>query len=96
MRIYIRLAKTYRVQVAGRPSRSVLEQLRRGVRLAGGTARVESMRVKSHRKESTTLEMRLCEGRNREIRRVLAKVGHKVLKLVISRELRKVCNKVIK
>ena len=76
------VAKTYRVLVAGRPSRSVLERLRRGVRLAEGTTRIESVRVRSHRKESTTLEMRLREGRNREIRRVLAKVGHKVLRLV--------------
>ena len=76
------VAKTYRVLVAGRPSRSVLERLRRGVRLAEGTARLEGVRVRSHRKQSTTLEMQLREGRNREIRRVLAKVGHKVLKLV--------------
>jgi len=76
------IEKTYRVQVAGRPTREVLAQLRRGVRLAEGFAKVENAVVKSHHKESTILEMTLREGRNREIRRVLAKVGHKVLRLV--------------
>ncbi len=74
--------KTYRVQVAGRPDRSILAQLRRGVRLADGVARVDGIRIKSHHKDSTILEMVLREGRNREIRRVLAKVGHKVIRLM--------------
>ncbi|OHB66663.1 MAG: hypothetical protein A2V70_13440 [Planctomycetes bacterium RBG_13_63_9] len=68
--------------VAGNPTREVLAQLRRGVRLAEGVARVEQVRAKSHHKQSTILEMVLREGRNREIRRLLAKVGHKVLRLV--------------
>ena len=40
-----------------------------------------ALTIKSHHKESTTLEMVLREGKNREIRRVLARVGHKVLRL---------------
>jgi len=74
--------KTYRVQVAGRPTREVLTRLRRGVHLAEGLVRLHHLRVKSHHKESTMLEMVLREGRNREIRRMLAKVGHKVIRLV--------------
>jgi len=73
--------KTYRVQVAGQPDRAVLAQLRRGIRLAEGVARVDRVRIRSHHKGSTILEMVLREGRNREIRRALAKVGHKVLRL---------------
>jgi len=76
------VSKTYRVQVAGHPSRELLARLRSGVRLAEGIARAESVRIKSRRKDSTILEIVLREGRNREIRRVLAKVGHKVLQLV--------------
>jgi 23S rRNA pseudouridine2605 synthase len=57
--------KTYRVLVAGHPDAEVLAQLRRGVRLAEGPARVV-----------------LDEGRNRQIRRLLARLGHKVLRLV--------------
>ncbi len=54
----------------------------RGVHLAEGLARAEKAAVKSHHKNSTLLEMVLTEGQNREIRRLLARVGHKVLRLV--------------
>ena len=73
--------KTYRVVVAGRPERDVLRKLLQGVHLAEGVARAERVEIKSFHKESTLLEMVLREGKNREIRRVLARVGHKVLKL---------------
>lgn len=73
--------KTYRVLVAGQPERETLDQLRRGVHLAEGIARVADVRVKKQLKQSTVLEMVLEEGRNREIRRILARTGHKVLGL---------------
>lgn len=73
--------KTYRVLVAGEPTREVLDKLRRGVHLAEGVARVHRVQVKNRQRKSTLLEMTLREGKNREIRRVLARVGHKVLRL---------------
>jgi 23S rRNA pseudouridine2605 synthase len=73
--------KTYRVLVAGRPELEILMKLRRGVHLAEGVARAERVEVKSHHKESSTLEIVLREGKNREIRRIFAQVGHKVMKL---------------
>jgi 23S rRNA pseudouridine2605 synthase len=73
--------KTYRVLVAGHLDREVASKLRRGVRLAEGFAKVAGVRIKKHQKQSTLLEVVLNEGRNREIRRVLARVGHKVLRL---------------
>ena len=74
--------KTYLVQVVGKPEPQVIERICRGVHLAEGLARAEKAAVKSHHKNSTLLEMVLTEGQNREIRRLLAKVGHKVLRLV--------------
>ena len=74
--------KVYLAQVAGRPTPEVLDKLRRGVHLAEGVARVEEIRIESHQKDSTWLEIVLREGMNREIRRLLARVGHKVLRLV--------------
>lgn len=74
--------KTYHVQVAGHPGPEVLAQLRKGVYFAEGKAQVVRAKVKSRRKQSAVLEIVLAEGRNREIRRMLAKVGHKVQKLV--------------
>ena len=73
--------KIYHVQVAGQVERDVLAQLHRGVRLAEGLAHAKHVRVKSRRKQSTLLEMILDEGRNREIRRLLARAGHKVQRL---------------
>jgi 23S rRNA pseudouridine2605 synthase len=76
-----RVRKTYRVLVAGQPSREILQQLRRGIRLAEGLARVADVRIQKQQKHSAVLEMVLEEGRNREVRRILARVGHKVLRL---------------
>jgi 23S rRNA pseudouridine2605 synthase len=73
--------KTYEAQVAGMPTLETIEQLRQGVRLAEGFARPKYVRVKATHKQSTLLEIVLQEGKNREIRRLLAKVGHKVLHL---------------
>jgi len=73
--------KTYQVQVAGLPDPEVLERLRRGVHLAEGLAHAKRVWIKSQHKQSTILEMVLDEGKNREVRRLLAQVGHKVLHL---------------
>ena len=73
--------KTYLVQVAGEPDREVFAKLLRGIHLAEGIARVSSIKVRRKHKQSTILEMVLNEGRNREIRRIMAKVGHKVQRL---------------
>lgn len=75
------IEKIYDVQVAGQPEPDVLAQMQRGVHLAEGYVRAVNVRVKSRKKNSTMLEMVLDEGRNREIRRLLARVGHKVQRL---------------
>jgi len=74
--------KTYRVMVAGQVEPELLQQLRKGIRLAEGLAKVSRVQIKRRYKRSTILEMVLEEGRNREIRRVLARLGHKVMRLV--------------
>lgn len=73
--------KTYHALVAGKPSAEVLDSLRRGVHLAEGVARAAAVKVRKDLPQSTLLEIVLAEGRNREIRRMLANVGHKVLRL---------------
>ena len=76
------ISKTYRVMVAGQPTPEILAQVHRGVYLSEGLTKVTGITVKRHYKKSTILEMVLQEGKNREIRRVLARVGHKVMRLV--------------
>ncbi len=73
--------KTYLALVAGEPEKSVFEQLQQGVHLAEGWAHAKTVRIKARQNHSTLLEIVLDEGRNREVRRLLARVGHKVLRL---------------
>jgi 23S rRNA pseudouridine2605 synthase len=73
--------KTYLVRVAGAPDQRQLARLKKGVHLAEGFARAQSIHVKKKHGHSTDLIIVLNEGRNREIRRILARVGHKVLAL---------------
>jgi 23S rRNA pseudouridine2605 synthase len=73
--------KKYLVQVAGVPTEELLDRLRRGIRLAEGEVHAKRVSVKSQHKQSAVLEMVLDEGKNREIRRMLARLGHKVHQL---------------
>lgn len=72
------IEKKYHVQVAGRPEGSDLKTLTDGVYLAEGKAKATSASFIRKGKESSWIEITLTEGRNREIRRLLAKIGHKV------------------
>jgi 23S rRNA pseudouridine2605 synthase len=73
--------KTYLVQVAGRPSKEDLQQLLKGVWLSEGHVRARRVKRLKNQGESTWLKVVLNEGKNREIRRMLARLGHKVLRL---------------
>lgn len=73
--------KTYHVQVAGHPDRENLERLIKGVWLSEGHVRARRVRRLKSQGESTWLEIVLNEGKNREIRRMLARLGHKVMVL---------------
>src|SRR5688500_4714079 len=73
--------KTYLVRVAGSPSEAELAKLRKGVYLSDGFVRAQSVILKGRHGQSTDVVIVLNEGRNREIRRILARVGHKVLRL---------------
>lgn len=75
------IEKTYLVQVVGNPAPDDLRQLLKGVWLSDG--HVKARRIKRLKKQgdSTWLQIVLNEGKNREIRRMLARLGHKVLRL---------------
>ena len=73
--------KTYLVQVAGKPTRDDVQKLLKGVWLADGFVKARSVKMLKKQGESTWLRVVLNEGKNREIRRMLAKLGHKVMRL---------------
>ena len=73
--------KEYLVEVDGEPSPAALRRLRHGVELDDGvTAPARVGRV-----EPTVLRITIHEGRNRQVRRMCASVGHPVLRLVRTR-----------
>jgi 23S rRNA pseudouridine2605 synthase len=77
------VAKTYHVLVEGHPDAEALEALRSGVTLADGTA-TRPARVRAlggARGNRTWLEIILTEGKNRQVRRMCAQVGHDVVSL---------------
>jgi 23S rRNA pseudouridine2605 synthase len=73
--------KTYMVAVQGAPDEETLRQLKEGVPLAEGIARVAQYKIRRKTPNFTELELTLQEGKNREVRRIFAKLGHKVLRL---------------
>lgn len=91
-----KLAKTYLVQVEREPSREALAALRQGVRLADGATRPAAVEriadpalwprdppVRFRRNVADCwLSLTIREGRNRQVRRMTAAVGHPTLRLV--------------
>lgn len=73
--------RRYRCHVAGIPQLETLKQLREGMYFAEGYFKFRSVHIYRRRGQSVILELELQEGKNREIRRLMARVGHKVLAL---------------
>lgn len=73
--------KTYRAVVEGRPAPQVLARLRAGVRLADGPTAPARAAILAVKDGHATLEIQLHEGRKRQVRRMLAALGHPVRSL---------------
>ena len=91
-----KLPKTYLVQVEGLPDAAAIAQLRRGVTLKDGPTRPAKAELIDpptlwprdppvrYRKtvRDSWLRLTITEGRNRQVRRMTAAVGHPTLRLV--------------
>lgn len=75
------IEKKYLVLVVGQPEHEQLAELRKGIYLAEAKVRVSNITIRKRQRDRTWLEIVLDEGRNREIRRILARIGHKVVQL---------------
>jgi 16S rRNA pseudouridine516 synthase len=74
--------RTYRVWVEGHPSTSSLERWAAGLPLEGVPSQPVDLRVVARRPAATRLELVMREGRNRQIRRTAALLGHPVQDLL--------------
>jgi len=75
--------REYLAEVEGRPDEKVFSQLIRGIPLQQGIARVHSVRLLEETHHHTSwLKLILKEGKKRQIRRMLAAVGHPVRRLI--------------
>ncbi|QEY31133.1 rRNA pseudouridine synthase [Synechococcus sp. RSCCF101] len=74
--------KTYRVWVEGHPDAACLKRWRDGVVLDGRRTLPLDLERLEQRRSATLLELRMGEGRNRQIRRTADLLGHPVLDLL--------------
>ena len=89
--------RTYWVQVEHIPSEESLEKLRHGIAIKGGITRPAQAKLLESPPQlperptpiryranipTTWLEMTLTEGRNRQVRRMTASIGHPTLRLI--------------
>jgi 23S rRNA pseudouridine2605 synthase len=72
------IEKKYHVKVDGVPTPQQLRSLEEGIYIAEGKAQAKSAKLLRKTESYSWVEMVLSEGKNREIRRILAKLGHKV------------------
>ena len=87
-----KVSKTYEVTVRGKVDDETLTKLQKGIYLAdahtkhdskrkGQRATIKDIEIVRHDRDRTLLKITLAEGRNRQIRRMLAMVGHPVKRL---------------
>jgi 23S rRNA pseudouridine2605 synthase len=77
------IEKVYIAKVKGIPARHQLKQLEKGILLEDGMTAPAKVKMLSFdkRKQTAIIEIRIHEGRNRQVRRMFEAIGHRVMKL---------------
>ena len=73
--------KVYRAEVRGKVRRDLPARLKEGVYLSDGKAVASEVRIIHSATDRSMLEITLREGKNRQVRRMLARCDHKVTRL---------------
>lgn len=76
------MTKTYIATVAGKPTPRVVRRLVTGIELEDGIAQARRAKLIQATPDQGLIELVMTEGRNREIRRMMAVLGHPVQRLV--------------
>jgi len=69
------LAKSYVAGVKGMVDGEAVEKLKKGIQLAEGKTSKAAIKILKHSQKESFLEITICQGLNRQVRRMLAKVG---------------------
>ncbi len=76
-----KIPKTYHVKIKGILADDSIKKLKNGVRLKDGLTAPAKVKKLRKSEENSWIEITIYEGRKRQIRRMLERVGHSVIKL---------------
>lgn len=74
--------KTYKATVRGIPDAQDLNRLACGIKLEDGPTQPAKVRLVGKQGDNAIIELTICEGRKRQVRRMCQAIGHSVLGLV--------------
>ena len=73
--------KTYRAVVKGSPNEKNVDEFARGIELEDGKTEPAVLEVVGYKGKNAIVEVSIKEGRNRQVRRMLEAINHRVIKL---------------
>lgn len=76
------IPKIYQVKISGRLSPDALKRLKEGIDIGGYVTQPCAAKVFKENPHNCWIEIQLTEGKNRQVRRTIEALGHKVLRLV--------------
>lgn len=75
------ITKTYQALVAGEPGEESLRRLQEGIQLEDGITAPARVNILKTFKDKTLLEIKIHEGRKRQVKRMCQAIGHPVISL---------------
>jgi pseudouridine synthase len=74
--------KNYEVTVSGKITDLSLDSFRQGMELTDGPTRPAKVKLLERNKDRSRFQIAIAEGRNRQIRRMCAQLGHPIIRLI--------------